>query len=156
MKQRSYAIATWLMPALVMALVLTAPAHAQDFVALLNQARAARGLGPVAYNAQAVVVARQNNAAQMARGLGHWVLGGFGQCSAVGFNDAASALFAWTNSPGHAAIIFAPSLASVGFDTMGGCCTVSTTDGLAAVPIYGAVYQPTWTWTYPVRRGRRW
>src|SRR5689334_23288151 len=101
------------------------------FTDQLNAARAARGLAPVAYNPEAVAVARQNNASQMAWGLGHWVCGSFGQCSAVGFNDAASALMAWSNSPSHAAIIYAPSLASVGFDATGNCCTVSTASGYA-------------------------
>lgn len=151
--RRFYVLSTWVMLALVMALVLAAPANAQDFVAMLNQARAARGLGPVAYDGNAAAVAYQNNLAQLARGLGHHVLGGYGQVSAIGMSGPYAALQAWTGSPGHAAIIFSPDLISIGFSQVGGCCTASTTQGFAAVPIYGAIYRPTWTWSYPARRG---
>jgi len=112
------------------------------FTQALNAARAQRGLAPVAHDPAAAATARQNNLCQMARGLGHWARGSYGQCSAVGMGDAASALAAWSNSPSHAAIIFDPSLASVGFDVASGCATVSTTGGGTAS------YQATTTWSY--------
>ena len=124
---------------LAMALVMAAMggvARAQDdggFVWMLNQARAARGLSPVAHNPAAVQVAAQNNALQLARGLGHHFLGGYGQVAAVGAWDAKAALDMWTGSPSHFAILFAPNLASVGFHQIGGVATASTQQSFAVV-----------------------
>lgn len=112
----------------------TAVADPSGFVPLLNQARAARGLAPVAHDPSAAVVAAQNNNAQAAWGLGHHVLGGYGQVAAVGMADARAALDAWTGSPSHAALIYAPDLVAIGYHQFGGCCTASTRQGYPIAP----------------------
>lgn len=154
---RFYVRATWIMLAMVVALLMAGSAKAQDpsgFVGMLNQARVARGLRPVYHDPNGAAVAHQNNLAQAAGGLGHWVTGGYGQVAAIGAWDAKAALDMWTGSPSHAAIIFAPDLVSVGFSQWGSCATASTTQSFAAVPIYGAVQSRVWT--YPAGfRGRR-
>ena len=107
------------------------PKDPSGFVEMLNAARAQRGLRPVVHSPQAAAVAAQNNAMQARSGLGHFVTGGFGQCAAVGMSDPASALAAWTGSPAHAALIYAPDLIAVGFDGRSGCATVATHQGFA-------------------------
>lgn len=125
----------------------TAPADPTGFVAMLNQARAARGLAPVAYDATAAATAAQNNAAQAAYGLGHHVVGPYGQVAAVGMADARAALDAWCGSPAHASIIFAPDLIAVGFHQLGNVATASTRQGYPSAP----AFQPV-QWTYPATR----
>jgi hypothetical protein len=171
MHSRFYVRSTLLMAAPVAALVLAAaPAHAQDggFTALLNRARAARGLAPVAYDAGLASWAASNNAAQCASGLGHFVQCGTGQVAASAW-DAASALAMWTGSPGHYAILFSPTATTCGFSVGGGFATANVGCGVAAVPVVGAIAQapaavPAYRATYietvwpkwGVRRMRRW
>ena len=128
--------------------------RAQDdpsgFVPLLNQARAQRGLAPVRHDPQAVAVAAINNQHQLARGLGHWHTGNMGQVAAVGMADARAALDAWTGSPSHAALIYAPDLVSVGYHQMGGVATASTQQSVVTTYV-----QPTYYYG-PVYYYRRW
>ena len=133
------------------------------FTDALNAARAQYGLAPVAHSAAAVSVAAANNAAQAARGLGHHVLGGYGQCAAVGMADALSALRAWLGSPSHAAILLDPGLTAVGCHGAGGCWTASTSSGgagaVAGPPVMARpmpVYQTWQGWYYPGSRRWRW
>ena len=124
---------------LAMAVVMAAMggvARAQDdggFVRMLNQARAARGLSPVAHNPAAAWHAYENNRLQSAYGLGHHHTGGLGQVAAVGVADARSALQMWMNSPPHFALLFAPDLVSVAYHQLGGVATASTQQSFAVV-----------------------
>lgn len=162
--------------ALVVLATLAASASAQQspsgdptgFVDLLNAARAARGLSSVAYDPTAAAVAAQNNAVQSANGLGHHVVGAYGQVAAVGMLDAASALRAWSESPAHAALIYAPDLVAIGYHQFGMCHTASTRQGGLAMPTAPAMPMPRTTvlvptfivpaspfvWTYPVPQVR--
>ena len=151
----------------VLFLAIAVAANAQEttandptgFVGLLNQARQARGLTAVAYDAAAVAVAAQNNSLQLAYGLGHWATGGLGQVAAVGAGDARSALAMWISSPPHYALLFAPDLASVGFDIRGNAATASTRQGgYTGAPIgwtWGVV-APTWSYPAPTYYGHGW
>lgn len=138
-----------------------APTPAGDptgFVQMLNAARAGRGLPPVAYDPDAAEIAAQNNRVQATSGLGHHVVGSYGQVAAVGMLDAASALRAWSESPAHAALIYAPDLAAIGYHQRGGCCTASTRQGYPAFPPATAPPAPAYVvppppiiWTYPAQ-----
>lgn len=166
---------TWTLAILAATIMAHRPARGQDpsgdFVAMLNQARAARGLAPVAHDPAAVPTAAANNAAQATYGLGHWTTNGYGQVAAVGMPNAQAAFAAWCGSPGHAAILFAPDLVSVGYHQAGGCCTAATRQGGYAIPAPQPAgwYYPspgaTWaicpagaTWYWPASGGRwrRW
>ncbi len=107
------------------------------FCDALNAERAQRGLPPVTYDPNAAGTARRNNLAQRVYGLGHHVCEGLGQCAAVGLSGVHAALAAWTGSPSHYAIIYAPNLVSCGFDEVGGCCTVATSQGGYAATAQG-------------------
>lgn len=145
-------------------LLVAGTASAQDdgFVGLLNAARAQRGLPAVQHDAAAVPVAVANNAAQLVYGLGHHVTGGLGQVAAIGIADARSALAAWTQSPAHAAILYAPDLISVGYSQLGGAATAATSQSFGAAgyqqPSYGAAPQnwaPSQHWV-PAQQYRGW
>ena len=129
------------------------------FVGLLNNARAARGLRLVVHDPGAVAVAAQNNSLQLAYGLGHWATGGLGQVAAVGAGDARSALAMWISSPPHYALLFAPDLASVGFDIRGNAATASTRQGgygYAAPATTWGMAAPAWSYGPPAYYGRGW
>lgn len=115
-----------------------------DFVAMLNQARAARGLAPVAYDPGLAAGASDNNAWQCARGMGHWAMSGAGQCAAQAF-DAATALGMWAASPSHAGILFDPAARSCGFACGGGFATANVSSGGAA-----AIQPPDWPYPVPL------
>lgn len=95
-----------------------------DFLAMLNAARAARGLSPLAYDPGLASGAAANNGHQAARGLGHFVNVGCGQCSAMAF-DAGTALMQWAASGPHAAILFDPAARRCGFACGGGYATAN-------------------------------
>jgi hypothetical protein len=116
-------------PSVVATVAACATGDPTGFCGLLNAARAARGLPPVAYDPAAANASAVNDQYQIARGLGHWFTAGFAQCSAVGVGDAASALGMWAASGPHAAILFAPSLRTCGYSQMGGCATASGSMG---------------------------
>jgi hypothetical protein len=94
------------------------------FLVLLNVERRRRGLREVLYDAGLTGWCRQNNAAQVSRGLGHWVNPGFLQCSFVGPSNAQSALYGWMASGPHAAILFSPSITVIGVDGYGSAWTL--------------------------------
>lgn len=131
---------------ILLAVLCQTPTDPTGFVAMLNHERAMRGLPAVAYDAAAAAVAVANNSHQLAMGLGHFVLGGYGQVAAIGVWDARSALAMWIGSPSHYAILFDPALASVGFDIRYGAATASTRQSFVQQPIQ---------WYYPIQR-RRW
>jgi hypothetical protein len=131
----------------------TAMAMGQDpsgFTEQLNASRAAIGLPPVSCFVGATPIAVQNNAAQRAMGLGHWITGGLYQCAAIGTGDTAGTLAMWLNSPAHRAIILSPALSAVGYANDGYCATVACSMGNTALSqqpnagpaVNGAVYQP--------------
>jgi hypothetical protein len=99
------------------------------FVDHLNAARAQRGLSPVTHDPGLVPIASQNNGWQRQRGLGHWITGGFAQCAAISFSSVESVFLAWTRSASHAAIIYSPYAARVGFHCDGWAATVSVAMG---------------------------
>jgi uncharacterized protein YkwD len=84
------------------------------FVAILNQMRASAGLPPVAYDPSLSAWASQNNAAQSARGLGHYVNPGTYQNSGWNYGSAAAVAQAWLASPGHRAAMLAAGISRVG------------------------------------------
>ena len=104
------------------------------FTEALNGLRAQRGLRPVAYDPRITAHAERNNQLQRSYGLGHHWLGGLAQCVGVGMFDMGSVLRAWTMSPGHAAILFDPSLTSVGYHQLGTCHTASCSTGGVLMP----------------------
>lgn len=96
-----------------------------SFQAWLNATRARYGLPGVAYDANLTAWAQQNNVAQQARGLGHWVMG-----PARRQNSAMSAYFSvvpgmWLASPGHAAALLDPSITRFGLAGLGQWWTFS-------------------------------
>jgi hypothetical protein len=95
---------------------------------MLNAERARRGLAPLAYDPGLESWAASNNAQQCARGLGHFVSAGTGQCSAMAW-DAATALGQWCASGPHAAILFSPTASVCGFAIGGGFATANVGSG---------------------------
>ncbi len=128
---------------LALACVLGQSGDPTGFTEYLNAARVVRGLPEVTYDSNAAKVAEVNNSHQLVRGLGHHVLGGYGQCAAVGIPDVQSVLNAWLGSPSHAAIILDPGLRSVGCHGVRGCWTAST-DSMGGTAIW--YYQRPGRW----------
>ena len=88
-------------------------ADPHGFVAWLNQTRAGYGLPPVSYDPNLESWAQQNNAAQNARGLGHFVMGpARRQNSAMGNYGSIGAM--WMASPAHRSALLDPSIRFVG------------------------------------------
>ncbi len=119
----------WLIGVSLFVLFLWSAAVAQGedagFTDLLNKARVARGLNPVACNEGIAVISAGNNLQQRAHGIGHWSTGGFGQCAATGVCNAEQSLSIWSDSPSHAAMLFSPNLICVGFACDGYCASVA-------------------------------
>lgn len=168
-------LATVLGTCMVVVVTGLTAARAQDnqidptgFVAALNAERAARGLAPVRHDPAAAAIACENNRHQLVRGLGHHVLGGFGQVAAVGASDAKDALARWmAGCPqwgfAHRDILMAPNLVAVGFDCRSGVATASTRQSFAVVPSpqqSPVAIQPVYVWMYPQygwgHRAQRW
>lgn len=82
-------------------------------LAVVNAARAARGLRPLAYDADLAAWAQRNNAAQSRGGLGHHVNPNAWQVAASS-GSPHNALVLWINSRAHNVIIFNPSLTRAG------------------------------------------
>lgn len=108
---------------------LVGSAKGDEFADALNDARASRGLLPVVVLRGGEAVSANNNASQRTYGLGHWITGGFGQCSAIGVSSVEHALSMWTGSPSHAAMIYSPTLTAVGFAWDGWAASVATYQG---------------------------
>lgn len=122
--------------------VAAATARAQSgdpsgFTDALNQKRASIGLSAVRYEPSYVGVAARNNSFQVSLGLGHHFLGGLAQCAGVGQANCQSVLADWSASPGHAAILFDPSLQAVGYHQLGTAHMVSgsSSGATAANPV---------------------
>lgn len=95
------------------------PADPYGFTAWLNGQRAARGLGPVAWDAGLAGWAAANSA----RGFGHNVLNGqFSQC--VGMGSYQQVCWMWLADPPHAAILLNPSIRRAGLAVVNGVWTV--------------------------------
>lgn len=149
-----------LIPVLVLLILAVAPVHRASaqtgdpsgFADELNAARARRNLAPVAYDPGCATVAAENcRAMAAARAVGHFILGGLGQCAAFA-NDPRHALELWSGSPAHAAIIFAPDLVSVGYAAHGPWATISTRQSFAVTQSWEVSPMPAWT--YRPRRVR--
>jgi len=87
------------------------------FLNWLNSTRASYGLGPVGYDQNLSNWASQNNSQQMARGLGHFVMG-----PARRQNSAAGAGFPgamWMASPAHRAALLDPTISWIGIAAAG-------------------------------------
>lgn len=83
------------------------------FTSWLNSVRAQYGLAPVAYDANLTNWAASNNNAQLARGMGHHVMGpARRQNAAIG--SSASIGGQWMNSPAHRAALLDPSIRAIG------------------------------------------
>lgn len=87
------------------------------FLSWLNSVRASYGLGAVGYDANLTNWASQNNAQQMARGLGHFVMGpARRQNSAMGAGFPGSM---WMASPAHRAALLDPTISWIGIAAAG-------------------------------------
>lgn len=96
---------------------------AAGFLGWLNGVRAAYGLCAVGYDANLEYWAAQNNAAQLAHGLGHWVMGTARRQNAAwntGFPGPA-----WMASPGHQSALLDPTIRWIGIAFTGAYCTFS-------------------------------
>ena len=87
------------------------------FLSWLNSVRASYGLGAVGYDQNLSNWAAQNNNAQMAQGLGHFVMGpARRQNSAMGA-DFPGAM--WMASPAHRAALLDPTISWIGIAAAG-------------------------------------
>jgi uncharacterized protein YkwD len=87
------------------------------FLSWLNATRASYGLGPVGYDQNLSNWAAMNNNQQLARGLGHFVMG-----PARRQNSAAGGGFPgamWMASPAHQAALLDPSIRWIGIAAAG-------------------------------------
>ena len=87
------------------------------FLYWLNSTRASYGLGPVNYDPNLSNWAAMNNSEQMARGLGHFVMG-----PARHQNSAAGGGFPgamWMASPAHRAALLDPTISWIGIAAAG-------------------------------------
>ena len=87
------------------------------FLYWLNSTRASYGLGPVNYDQNLSNWAAMNNSEQMARGLGHFVMG-----PARHQNSAAGGGFPgamWMASPAHRAALLDPTISWIGIAAAG-------------------------------------
>jgi len=87
------------------------------FLSWLNATRASYGLGPVNYDQNLSNWAAMNNDQQMARGLGHFVMG-----PARRQNSAAGGGFPgamWMASPAHSAALLDPTISWIGIAAAG-------------------------------------
>ena len=89
-----------------------------SFACWLNGQRAARGLAPCGVSGQLC----QDAAANSSRGFGHTFFG-TARRQNVGMGPPAVVYNQWTNSPGHAAALFDPSITAVGLAEVGGVIT---------------------------------
>lgn len=87
------------------------------FLSWLNSVRASYGLGAVGHDANLSSWAAMNNGQQMARGLGHFVMG-----PARRQNSAMGAMFPgamWMASPAHRAALLDPTISWIGIAAAG-------------------------------------
>ena len=90
-------------------------ANAVNPLAWVNAIRARHGLHALAYDPNLSAWARQNNAAQSRRGLGHHVMSGCPQISA-GTQDPSYAANMWLASPAHRAYLLSRTATVAGID----------------------------------------
>ena len=101
------------------------PSVGDQFLCALNSERVKHGLQQVISKLTLEQVAAINNAG-IAAGRGpHNYLGGYSQCSGVGYPTMSAVLAGWLNSPHHREILLAPMLAEVGYHQSGTNHTVS-------------------------------
>jgi uncharacterized protein YkwD len=87
------------------------------FLSWLNATRASFGLGPVGYDQNLSNWAAMNNNQQMARGLGHFVMGpARRQNSAIGGGFPGAM---WMASPAHQAALLDPTISWIGIAAAG-------------------------------------
>ena len=87
------------------------------FLSWLNSTRASYGLGAVGYDQNLSNWAAQNNNAQMAQGLGHFVMGpARRQNSAMGAGFPGAM---WMGSPAHRAALLDPTISWIGIAAAG-------------------------------------
>jgi hypothetical protein len=78
----------------------------------------------VSHDANLTNWAAMNNNAQMAGGLGHFVMGpARRQNAGVGHTDTLSMAAMWLGSPGHASALLDPTISWFGLACAGGCWT---------------------------------
>lgn len=86
---------------------------AAGFLAWLNAVRAQHGLQAVGYDAGLEAWCHQNNLAQAAQGMGHWIMGAARRQNA-GWGHPSVIYPAWMNSPGHRSALLDPTIRNVG------------------------------------------
>lgn len=93
-----------------------------SFCSWLNGIRARHGLAPVGYDPNLAGWAATNNSHQVARGMGHFVMGiARRQNSGVGHISTVSSM--WLSSPAHASALLDPSITMVGIAINGSYIT---------------------------------
>jgi uncharacterized protein YkwD len=88
------------------------------FTAWLNGVRGQYGLGPVGHDANLSAWASANNGQQLARGMGHHVMGGARRQNS-GMGAAETVWSMWMASPAHAAALLDPSITMIGIAASG-------------------------------------
>ncbi len=96
------------------------PADPYGFTTWLCSVRAARGLGPVAWDPNLAAWAAQNSL----RGFGHFVRAGRHQNA--GWGSAAVIWPSWLTSPGHIPTMLDPSITRVGIAVVGSVWTLNS------------------------------
>jgi uncharacterized protein YkwD len=97
------------------------PAAHADFLGWLNAARAARGLGPVGWDAGLA----SDAAANSSLGFGHGYMGRARRQNVGTLGDLATVAAWWAVSPAHASALFDPTITAAGVANVGGVWTYS-------------------------------
>ncbi len=100
-------------------------APAYDPLAWINAARAQRGLYALIYDPSLSTWADNNNAAESRRGMGHHILAPGAAQITASTADPGYAVRLWTNSPGHARIMFSNSYRYAGISHLYGFATAN-------------------------------
>ena len=87
------------------------------FLYWLNSTRASYGLGPVNYDQNLSNWAAMNNSEQMARGLGHFVMGPARHQNSAAGGEFPGAM--WMASPAHRAALLDPTISWIGIAAAG-------------------------------------
>jgi uncharacterized protein YkwD len=88
------------------------------FTAWLNGVRAQNGRGPVGYDANLEAWASANNGQQMARGMGHHVMGSARRQNS-GMGASSTVWSMWMASPAHQAALLDPTITMIGIAASG-------------------------------------
>lgn len=109
----------------------------QQVVALVNQARAQRGLPQLAVSGGLTHSSRNWSATMNSQHrMHHSGMGGRSENVAMGYNDGAAVFRAWMNSPGHYANMMSRNCSTIGVGQSGNCWTLQTSGGGVAPAVH--------------------